>query len=199
MITTWDITVADLKEFGKYATERAELALSPSAPRVPGDSQCRWCKAKGNCQQLATFVEETISAEFDVLDDDGLDVEELTDVQARSILDNKKLITSFLDAVEARVFATLDGGDDFPGYKMVAGRSNRTWTDDAEAYLKKLLKGKAYNKKLIGVGEAERLLGKGKVDDVTYKPQGKPTIAPADDKRPAIGKTDVTEEFDVVE
>ncbi len=190
----WKISVKDLKLFGEYATERAELAMTDSAPRVPGDKQCQWCKAKADCEQLATFVEETICAEFDDLDD--LSADRLNDSRKKAILDNKKLIEEFLKAVETSVYERIDSGKEFPGYKIVAGRSIRVWTEEAEAWLKKKLKTKAFVKNLIGITAAEKLLGKGSIDEVTFKPVGKPTLALESDPKPAILREDVTDDFD---
>ena len=189
----WTISVKDLILFGQHATERAELAMTDSAPRVPGEKQCQWCKAKADCTALSSFVEETICAEFDDLDD--ISVDRLSDSKKKSIIDNKKLIENFVNAVEAQAIERIINGDGFPGFKMVAGRSVRQWTEQAEEWLKKTLKAKAYNKKLIGIGDAEKLLGKGAADDYLTKPAGKPTLAPEHDKRQAL-TFDVTNEFD---
>tara|TARA_R110000803_G_scaffold116981_1_gene185533 strand:+ start:4586 stop:5683 length:1098 start_codon:yes stop_codon:yes gene_type:complete len=188
----WRISVKDLNLFAAYATEKAELAMTDSAPRVPGDKQCQWCKAKGDCPQLASFIQETICAEFDDLD--TLTETTLSDYQKKCILDNQKLIENFLQAVHDSVFNLLDGGGVFEGYKMVEGRSIRKWTDEAEDYLISQLKDKAYNKKLIGIGDAEKLLGKGEVKDYLIKPAGKPTLVLDADKRPSI--TEGFEELD---
>lgn len=191
----WDISVAELKDFGKYASERAELAMTNSAPRVPGDKQCQWCKAKGDCQALATFVEETICAEFDDLDE--IDEETLKPSQKKAILDNKGMIINFLEAVELSVFTLFEDGGTFPGYKIIEGRSNRRWVEGAEAFLEGKLADGAYNKKLIAVGAAEKLLGKKTLEPYLEKPKGKPTLAPESSPGPAISiSTNVTDEFE---
>jgi len=191
----WDISVEDLEKFGQYATQQANIALAPGAPRVPGEKQCQWCRAKGDCEQLASFVEETISAEFDDLDD--VTVPGISDARKKAIIDNKKFIEDFLNAVEDSVFSDMLNGGEFEGYKLVEGRSNRQWTEDAEAVLKSALKSKAYNTKLIGIGAAEKLLGKDELEAITHKPEGKPTLARDSDRRVAIS-TDVTKDFDKI-
>ena len=192
----WNIKVEDLKIFAAYASERAELAMTDSAPRVPGDKQCMWCKAKPDCPALAKFSEETILAEFDTIEE-TTPVDKLSDEQKKSILDNKKLIEGFLKAVEQSVYERIENGEGFKGYKIVSGRSIRKWGADAEAYLKKKLKSKAYKKALIGIGDAEKLLGKGTFDDYTVRPTGKPTLAVESDKRPALLAEDISDEFEI--
>ena len=143
---------------------------------------------------LAKFVEESISAEFDDLDD--ICVETLSDDRKKTIIDNKKLIINFMDAVERSVFTQIEEGTGFEGYKLVYGRSSRVWTDDAEEYLTRVLGDDAYSKKLIGVTAAEKLVeDKKDLDDYLTKPEGKPTLVPEYDKRDAINN-DVTEDFE---
>ena len=56
----------------------------------------------------------------------------LTDNELR-VMDNAKLIKSWLDAVEAHIFDKLNNGKAFDGYKLVEGRSTRTWQDEQQA------------------------------------------------------------------
>jgi hypothetical protein len=109
------------------------------------------------------------------------------------ILDNKKLIESFLNAVENKTFERLLKGEKIPGYKIVEGRSNRKWIDDAEAKLIEKLGDEAFEKSLIGITAAEKKLNKKEVNDLTYKPSGKLTMAPESDKRPAV--TSIIDDF----
>ena len=190
----WSISREDLLEFGKVASEKAQLALSPGAPRVPGNKQCQWCAAKGDCNVLATFMEEVITATFDDLDDMSTDV--LSDERKKQILDNKKLISDFVGAVEATVFAQLEEGKPFKGYKLVEGRSVRQYLDGAEEVLQKELGDDAYSKKLIGITAAEKKLGKPRMNELTHKPVGKPTLAPEADKRKPIAIEDTSDHFE---
>ncbi len=190
----WDISLNDLKTFMKFAAERAELALTNNAPRVPGEKQCRWCLAKADCKALFKFTEEILCKEFD--DESELDEQTLNKEQKKLILDNKDLIYDFLNAVEGSVFETLSQGEQFPGYKLVEGRSNRKFTDNAEKILVEKLGEEAYKKELIGIGEAEKKLGKKEMENITFKPEGKPTLAPEYDKRKAIVIKPISEEFE---
>ena len=166
--------------------------MTPGAKRVPGYKQCEFCNAKASCTALDKFTQEIISADFDNLDE--VDSESVTDERVKLILDNKKLIESFLSAVETRAFERLVSGEKIPGYKIVEGKSNRKWIDDAEAKLIEKLGDEAFEKSLIGITAAEKKLNKKEVNDLTYKPQGRLTLAPESDKRPAV--TSVTDDFD---
>jgi hypothetical protein len=113
----------------------------------------------------------------------------LNDEQLKLILDNKKLIEDFLKSVEQHIYDRLLDGEKFEGYKLVEGRSNRKWADDAEEVLKNKLGEDAYEKKLIGITAAGKKLKKDEVEELTYKPEGKLQLAPASDKRKEVTKT----------
>ena len=97
-----------------------------------------------------------------------------------------------MKSVEQHVIERFERGQNFPGFKMVSGRSNRKWVDDGKAERKlRVLLGakKAYVKKLLTAPAAEKLLGKenkAKIQHLIVKPEGKPVLVPESDKRPAI-------------
>jgi len=188
--SSWEISIDDLLKFGQYVSEQASEALSDNAPRTVGNKQCQWCKAKANCPALKQHTEKVIAAEFDDLEELPL-VDTLDNKTLATILDNKKLIESWLKAIEDHISDTLHSGDTFDGYKLVAGRSLRKWADSdtAQSELIELLGDQAFEKKLLTVAKAEKALGakrKKEMDHLIIKPQGKPTLAPMSDKRPAI-------------
>ena len=191
-ISEWEISVADLLRWGEYAKQRAEATQEADAPRLPGEKQCRFCKAKATCAALLKHTEAVLGAEFDDLDNMPK-ANTLTEQQMRAALDAKPLIEGWLGAIEKSVKERLEDGDAFPGYKLVEGRSNRKWADEreAEAKLIRLLNDKAFAPaKLISPAQAEKALGKkraGEIGDLIVKPHGAPTLAPESDKRPAIG------------
>jgi hypothetical protein len=192
-VSTWEITPAALYEWADYAKRRAELCTSPSAERIPGEYQCRWCKAKARCSALAVRTENALMKEFNELElSTPTPPENLRDVDLRFVLNSKALIIDWLNAVEAHVKERVLNGEGFEGFKMVRGRSNRKWSDEKEAekILNNLLgKTKSYNKKLLSVAQAEKALGKDKKDKITdliVKPEGAPALVPDTDKREAI-------------
>lgn len=189
-IDEWETTPEELFKWGEWVSQRAEMCGDDNAERVPGEKQCQWCKAKATCPALKNYTEQVMLASFDNLDDQP-SVNKLTDAQLRAVLDAKKLVTSWFDAVEAYVTDKLNNGEPFEGYKLVAGRSLRQWGDEQEAakVLEAEVGDEAYSKKLLSPAQAEKLLGKKRKDllePLIVKPEGKPTLAPESDKRPAV-------------
>lgn len=186
-ISEWEISVTDLLKWGEIARAAAEATTKANAPRVPGDKQCRFCKAKATCPALWKKTEQALLAEFDDLDPKP--VNKLSDNQLRQALEAKPLIEAWLSAVERLVMERIAAGNVFPGFKIVEGRSLRQWKDDVGATLEFLLGEKAYTKKIVSPAQAEKLLGKthrDKIEGLVVKPRGKPTLTGEGDPRPSI-------------
>lgn len=189
-IDEWELSKSDLLKWGEWISQRAEEALKPDAERVPGEKQCLWCKAKAKCPALEKMTHKVIAAEFDDLESLE-DPSTLSDKRLAEILGAKKLIESWLSAVEDYLKERAESGEHVEGFKLVAGRSIRQWGDTAAAEQKliELLDADAYERKLLSVAKAEKLLGKkraAELSDLIIKPSGKPALVPESDPRKAI-------------
>ena len=74
---------------------------------------------------------------------------------------------------------------------MVEGKANRKYSDEAAvAFVVKDHGYDPYEKKLLGITAMTTMLGKKKFEELLspfiIKPQGKPTLVPDNDKRPAL-------------
>jgi hypothetical protein len=191
-VDEWVITTDELLKLGETYHVAAEAALSDDGERLPGEKQCQWCKAKATCPQLKQYAEQVIVAQFDDLDDGLTSPDKLTDAQLATAISAKSLVVSWFDAVQQLITDRLLNGDGFPGYKLVAGRSSRNWSNegDATAKLVELIGlDDAFERKLLSPVKAEKVLGKTKkqlVADLIAKSEGKPTLALETDKRPAV-------------
>lgn len=190
---SWEISIEQLLEWGEYAKSRALMCGLPDAEFNPGEKQCQWCKAKATCTALAAFTSDVIMNQFDEVDELTA-VNRLTDEQLGKALAAKKLIISWLDAVEDVVVERLGSGVAFDGYKLVAGKSNRQWSNEGavENDIYELLGEEAYTKKLVSPAQAEKIVGKKRASEIAkfvVKPQGRPTLVKSDDPRPAVNIT----------
>ena len=114
--------------------------MGKDAPRIPGVKQCQWCKAKGFCPELCDKVE--MSEINNVIEGNKVSISELEkipDSRIKEFMDNKKLSSMFMKAVNARVYNSLENGEGFNGYKLVKARKNRVWKDNAYNKLVELL------------------------------------------------------------
>lgn len=182
-VDEWDITVGELMAWADSKLKLAvHDAMRENAPLTPGPTQCKWCPAKATCPALAEKVMSEVTRGFDV---DGLTLSDM--------LGWVDTVRSWASAIEARAMEELTAGKDVPGWKLVDGRSTRSWADEekAEEVLVKYLQDRAYNKKLISAAQAEKELGKKSdawqsMQDLIKWSEPKPTIAPATSSKQAI-------------
>lgn len=92
------------------------------------------------------------------------------------------------------------GGKQWDGWKLVEGRSNRKYTDErAVAETVGAAGYDPFEHKVMGITAMEKTLGKAKfaelLGDFIEKPQGKPVLVPATDKRQPINVTSAQDDF----
>lgn len=180
-----EITVKELLEWAeKYVKPRAKLAYKGEGEFAPSEEVCKFCRAKAQCKARA---DKNLK-----LFDEAPDVLLLTPEDAGKILEQAGDIQSWLADLESLVSSTLLAGQPVEGWKMVEGRSNRRFADELKvvAAMKSAGydEGLLYERKLITLTQMEKDFGKKAVaetlGELIVKPQGKPTLAPAKDKRP---------------
>ena len=118
--TEWTLSIDELMAWGERISQAAQATQDPDAERIPSEKACQWCKAKAVCPALLAKTEAVLMSAFDDLD--PVNPDQLTDEQIVTVLDNKKLIVAWLGAVEDHVTEKLKSGEEFTGYKLVAGR-----------------------------------------------------------------------------
>jgi hypothetical protein len=201
-VKDWVLTRRELGLFCSRIGAVARKIIADDDTQFAPGSACRFCEAKGICpargnQALAVLPEDT------TMQLGGLPTPEgLTEDQMRRIVEAKGQLIEWLDSVEAHVFARLTDGKGFSGFKLVEGRSNRQWADEAEAAKKLrsfLPKGVLWSApKFLTPAQAEKALKK-PLKAVTprlekalarliVKPEGKPVLAPESDPRPALNQ-----------
>ena len=124
------------------------------------------------------------------------------------ILPTLNRISSWIEAVFAYVSSeAITHGVPIKGYKVVEGRSVRTFTD-VKAVVKTATDNgytNIYKQQLISLTEFEKLMGKKRFAELLgkyiIKPPGKLSLVPESDPRPAVeieSKTTPAQEFDVL-
>lgn len=184
---------------------------------TPGEKQCRFCKASAICTAREQLHISTIAGDFDditqsvgdLLADSIARVPLLTVEQLAEVYSQADFIESWLKAVRDRVNSELNAGHLVPGFKLVTGKQgNRAWSDEeaARALLKDQFRYKTeevFDLKLISPTKAEKLIKKAsprrwaKVEALITRADGKPTVAPESDPRPALNINPVNDFDDV--
>ena len=175
-------------------TTKAELAFEGKGELCCGE-WCKFCKAKSNCKERARVNMEMAQYEF-------RKSSLLTDKEVVEILSRIDELTSWASDVKNFALEQAVRGKQWPGWKVVEGRSNRKYTDEgAVAQVVKNAGYNPYDEKIMGITNMTKMLGKEKFNellgDFVERPQGKPTLVPEDDNRPRMNtaKEDFKEEI----
>lgn len=191
---SWSFDASEAPVRMQKIRDEVALASSPDAPRIPGEKQCRFCKFKAHCPELAATNFETMTGYFRNLDEvieepfEPIRVLGIPDEHVPKILAKMSLIEGWCAALRERAFE-MAMEKKLSGYKIVAGRANSKW-DDEEEVIKDLLKAGCTTEdfmvsKLWSPSQAAKALGKKHEVIVhhVFKPPGKPTLVPLSDKR----------------
>ena len=185
--STDEVTADELLDWAKnYVKPRAALAYAGEGEFSPGETTCKFCRAKEQCKARR---DKNLS-----LFDEAPDIQIITPGEAGKILEKAADIKAWLGDLEKLVMRTLFEGYSVEGWKLVEGKSNRKYTDELKVaevmkeagYEEAML----YERKLLSITAMESAFGKKAVGEVLkdfiYKPQGSPTLASAKDKRQAF-------------
>lgn len=165
--SVWEISYNEVTTYYKYINHKALEALKDDAPRVPSEGACRWCKARFTCYALKNVTKDVINLS---------NKQDLTNDDIRYVLDNAKLVKTFISSLEQRIYEQIESGGQFEGYKIIDGRSTRKLKEDAEEKLVALLGEKAYSKSIINITELDKLLTKDEIKSLVYLSKGKPRL-----------------------
>ena len=194
-ISTWTIPVDELKDWAEEELKpKAILAYNGEGTYSPGE-WCTFCRAAVKCRARAEEKIQLARFEFK-------QPPLLTDAEIEDILTSLEDITKWANEILAYATdAAINHGKEWRGYKVVLGRANRKYSDEeavAEA-AKKAGYRDIFKQSLITITEMEKLMGKDTFQEVlgglVYKPPGKPTLVPNNDKRPAIHTSNAKNEF----
>lgn len=208
-ITSYDMLAVDLLARVDFYKNAAAATDKPDAPLVPGESQCKFCKAKGSCSALASNVMEAVGMfqSIDVAQQAAnQEPNQLSDQKIREIVEAAPLLRQFLESVEAEALRRFEAGVSIQGLKAVYGRGTRSWALPDEEMADKLVKmgipkNAIFETKLITPAKAEKLTWAKKdgekkqlserqlktlETEYIKKSQGKLTIVPESDHRQAV-------------
>ncbi len=183
-ISTDAITKADLLDWAENTLRPvAELAYKGEGELNAGN-WCRFCKLRTTCRKRAEANLALAQHDFKL-------PPTLSDEEISVILDKLDDLTSWAADIREYALTAALSGTHFEGWKLVEGRANRRYTDEAAVAQAVIGSGHdPYERKLLGITAMEKLLGKRQfaelLADLVERPQGKPTLVPVSDKRPEM-------------
>lgn len=223
-LMAWQVKARKAEDYARAAlANKADWINTEDPPvLVPGDHcQSAFCRARSTCPALARFVEKSVQCDFPVMltmkkaDVAAVIPTDLKELGAKFVV--LDIVADWIKQVRARAEAVLFDSHNSEevqqalGLKIVQGKKgNRAWTssDEAIALLKKMrmkteeifdLSVKsppALEKQLAETPKRwQRILDA----KLITQAEGQPSVAPLDDKRPALDITPKADAFAVDE
>ena len=207
--TNCELTLEDLVAWANEDVFPAAEEIKAGDVYFAPGSWCteNFCPARYECPARVEAINLETLADFeDVSEQLPEDTEgKITNDRISELLKKAAFIQAVLADIAVLAKERLLKGQPIPGYKLVAGRSNRVWKDPtlAEKALRdiKLKVKEIFVSKLISPAQTEKLMGKNlqKTKDIlekhSHKPPASPTLVTADNPKPEY----ISSEFSKIE
>lgn len=205
-VSEFEMSADDLMKWAEeYVRPRAKAAYDGTGTFCPGD-HCRFCKGKIQCraraEKYSAYADFKDFIPVDNLPADKREEAIRTNTGMPKLLTNRELaellpvardLKQWASELEEYIRGAMLDGQQFPGWKLVDGRSSRSFKDENKVKQLMLIAFGASEKDLYtepkfkSVADIEKQFGKAKVGkvlkDQILKTPGKPTLAPESDGR----------------
>lgn len=181
---TWELPIDELLKWANEVLVPAAKQAWNGEGEFKAGEHCRFCKTKSNCRKRAEYNLELARYDFEP-------PATLDNIEIAAILAKADELVSWVTDVKEYALRQALSGVTYDGFKVVEGRSNRKYTDEnAVVEAVKTAGFDPYEHSVLGITAMTALLGKKEFNELLggliEKPQGKPTLVPMSDKRPAI-------------
>ena len=181
-LSTYETTAGELILWAERDVRPKALLAAKGKGEFCAGEWCRFCKARYTCRKRSEYHMRLAERDFQQPD-------LLTEAEILDILPVAESLNSWVQDLTAYATQRALEGKDWPGYKLVAGRSVRRYTSEAEVIKAATEAGftDIYKTTLLGVGDLEKRMGRKKFSEVlgkyVYKPIGAPQLVPESDPR----------------
>lgn len=205
------ITTQELISWGERIKPIAEKAATGIGAEFKDGTWCRFCKGKAVCRARSENM--TALEDFKDIPVDGKLSEEeratremaenagfpvapaLSDTEIGDLLFRGEQLVNWYNDLKDYATDAILSGHEIPGWKVVAGKSNRAWDDADEAFKDIINAGyeeaMLYERKPKTLAQLEKMIGKTDFAEIAgkhvIKPMGKPTLVDlSDDREPYV-------------
>lgn len=186
----------DLLKWADYIQPQAIKAHLGVEEFAAGD-WCRFCKIKATCRTRAEQAVGSVKAY------EKKAANELTNEELGRLLAEAEEFTKWVKDAKDYAFEKALDGEKVEGWKLVAGRSSRSWIDQSEAF--SALASAGYTEELLWhrepytLAQIEKQIGKKAFDEAcgefVTKSEGKPALVRESDKRPEWSRVSAADDF----
>ena len=180
--SSFEIAADELLKWAENAVRPKALQAANGEGELCAGEHCRFCKARYTCRTRSEYHMQLARRNFKEPD-------LLTDDEVAEILPVADSLNNWVQDLLAYATQQALDGKSWPGYKLVAGRSNRKYSSEAEVIKAATDAGYTdiYKTSLLGVGDLEKRMGRKAFRDIlgkyVIKPTGAPTLVPDSDLR----------------
>ena len=190
-ISTYTISKEELLKWADEMLSPAAQLAAKGEGEFKAGSHCQFCKVKATCRKRAEYNLELARYDFEM-------PANLKDEEIEVILSKADELISWAGDIKEYALQQAVSGKEWKEWKLVEGRSNRRYVNDKAVADKVQSAGyDPYEHKILGITAMTKMLGKTKFEELLSglieKPQGKPTLVPMSDKRPAMKNTAVND------
>lgn len=182
----YELSAEELRAFGEYVRERANLAYEGKGEFNPDEHTCKFCRAKAVCKARA---DKNTELWFKGAPDARL----LSSEEIGEYLKMGKDVAAWVSDLKDYALSECLAGRTVQGRKAVEGRSTRKWSDEDLALNTLIATGVEsellFETKPLTLAKIEKLVSTEEmaaVADYIIKPPGSPTLVEESDKRKAI-------------
>lgn len=190
--STWQIDAKELLEWGEEVVKPKALQAIAGIGEFKAGKHCQFCKASTVCKAFY---------------DRFADVQKISDKRAISDAELSKVLTfgpavsSWVKKMEEEAVKKMERGNKIKGFKLVKGRGRRSFGSEDDVVDALIGAGfesyEIFDPKLRSLTDLEKHLGKNKFNQLLgsgiITVEGKPSIAPETDDRPAVSASGADE------
>lgn len=193
-VSTWTISVTELNKWAEQTLKPADELAAKGEGEFYAGAWCQFCRIASTCRARAEANLEL--AKFEFAPPAELSADEVADVLAQI-----PGLTRWASDVQDYALSQALSGERYEGFKLVAGRSIRKYTDETAVAEAAKAAGyrDIYKRSLLTITAMEKLMGKKQfseiLGDLVVKPEGKPTLVPVTDKRPELQVSTAADDF----
>jgi hypothetical protein len=186
-VKVWETDRDALEQWGRDVVRPAARQIASGDTGFdPSPARCRFCRARHRCRARA----EQLLALAEYKDRPA---ELLSDTEVGDILQRGQSLAKWVEDVKEYALSAAIAGREIPGYKVVAGRSARSWCDMDQAFSVLQSRGVPeallWERKPVTVAGLEKAMGKkpftSAAEGLVVTKPGAPALVPTEDKRPA--------------
>lgn len=193
-VSTWTISVTELNEWAEQTLKPAAKLAANGEGEFCAGTWCQFCKIASTCRARTEANLELAKFEFSP-------PAELTQEEVAKVLARIPGLTKWASDVQDYALSQALSGELYEGFKLVAGRSIRKYTDETAVAEAAKAAGyrDIYKRSLLTITAMEKLMGKKHFSEIlgnlVVKPEGKPNLVPVTDKRPELQVSTAADDF----